>query len=438
MKISVFGLGYVGCVSAACLAKDGHDVIGVDVDGYKVGIINEGKSVIVEELIKEIVEETVKNGKLKATTDVTEGILNSEVSLVCVGTPSNENGSLDLTFVKKVSEDIGMALRKKSSYHVIIMRSTMLPGSMEEVVIPILEQSSNKKAVSDFGVCINPEFLREGTSVFDYYHPPKILIGEFDERAGDVVEEIYKDITAPVVRTSIKVAEVIKYASNTFHALKVCFANEIGNICKKKGVDSHEVMKIFCMDTKLNLSPYYLKPGFAYGGSCLPKDLRALLHEARNNDVEVPVLSAIEKSNKLQIERGINMILGLKKKNIGILGLSFKGGTDDLRESPMVILVEALLGKGCSMKIYDKNVNISKIFGANKKYIEKEIPHISSLMSDSIDEVIEHAEVLVIGSKTDEIKEINGLLKDKKIIVDFVRMFEKDEISKEESHGICW
>ena len=313
----------------------------------------------------------------------------------------------------------------------------MLPGSMEEVVIPILEQSSNKKAGQDFGICINPEFLREGTSVFDYYHPPKILIGEFDERAGDVVEEIYKNITAPVVRTTIKVAEVIKYASNTFHALKVCFANEIGNICKKKGIDSHEVMKIFCMDTKLNLSPYYLKPGFAYGGSCLPKDLRALLYEARNNDVEVPVLSAIERSNKLQIERGINSILGLKKQNIGILGLSFKGGTDDLRESPMVILVEALLGKGFCIKIYDKNVNMAKIFGANKKYIEKEISHISSLMSNSINEVIEHADVLVIGNKMDEIKEVSNLIKKDTVVIDLVRI-NRNEVADKKYMGICW
>jgi len=437
MKISVFGLGYVGCVSAACLAKDRHEVIGVDVDEYKVGIINEGKSTIVEETIGEILKETVENGMLRATTNVAEGILNSEVSLVCVGTPSNENGSLDLRYIRKVAEDIGMALRKKPSYHVIVMRSTMLPGSMEEVVIPILEQSSNKKAGQDFGICINPEFLREGTSVFDYYHPPKILIGEFDERAGDVVEEIYKNITAPVVRTTIKVAEVIKYASNTFHALKVCFANEIGNICKKKGIDSHEVMKIFCMDTKLNLSPYYLKPGFAYGGSCLPKDLRALLYEARNNDVEVPVLSAIERSNKLQIERGINSILGLKKQNIGILGLSFKGGTDDLRESPMVILVEALLGKGFCIKIYDKNVNMAKIFGANKKYIEKEIPHISSLMSNSINEVIEHADVLVIGNKMDEIKEVSNLIKKDTVIIDLVRI-NRNEVADKKYMGICW
>ncbi|PIX17175.1 GDP-mannose dehydrogenase [Candidatus Desantisbacteria bacterium CG_4_8_14_3_um_filter_40_12] len=437
MKISVFGLGYVGCVSAACLAKDRHEVIGVDVDEYKVGIINEGKSTIVEETIGEILKETVENGMLRATTNVAEGILNSEVSLVCVGTPSNENGSLDLRYIRKVAEDIGMALRKKPSYHVIVMRSTMLPGSMEEVVIPILEQSSNKKAGQDFGICINPEFLREGTSVFDYYHPPKILIGEFDERAGDVVEEIYKNITAPVVRTTIKVAEVIKYASNTFHALKVCFANEIGNICKKKGIDSHEVMKIFCMDTKLNLSPYYLKPGFAYGGSCLPKDLRALLYEARNNDVEVPVLSAIERSNKLQIERGINSILGLKKQNIGILGLSFKGGTDDLRESPMVILVEALLGKGFCIKIYDKNVNMAKIFGANKKYIEKEIPHISSLMSNSINEVIEHADVLVIGNKMDEIKEVSNLIKKDTVVIDLVRI-NRNEVADKKYMGICW
>lgn len=438
MRISVFGLGYVGCVSAACLARDGHKVMGVDISQNKVDIINSGRSPVVEKDIDEIIKEVVKSQKLIATTDVREAVRNSEISMICVGTPSNDNGSLDLKYVKRVCAEIGTGLREKDEYHVVVVRSTVLPSSVEEELIPILEKSSGKKARVDFGVCMNPEFMREGSSVYDFYHPPMTVIGELDERSGGIVEEIYANIDAPVVRTAIRVAEMIKYVSNAFHGLKVCFANEIGNICKKLGIDGHQVMKIFCMDTKLNLSPCYLKPGFAFGGSCLPKDLRALLYRGRREDLRLPLLDSILDSNENQVKMGINLITKTKKKKIGIFGFSFKPGTDDLRESPMVELIEILLGKGYKISIYDKNVSIAKIFGANKEYIEKEIPHISSLMSSSIEEVLSRSEVLVIGNNSEEFKQIPKLMREGQIMIDLVRIANGKNEAKSEYEGICW
>ncbi|MEW6608871.1 MAG: UDP-glucose/GDP-mannose dehydrogenase family protein [bacterium] len=438
MQISVFGLGYVGCVSAACLAKEGHQVIGVDTNIDKVEMINAGKSPIIEKGLDEILKEVVSSNKLKATISSKEGIFNSEISLICVGTPGNENGSLDLRYINRVCIDIGESLAQKDSFHIVVVRSTMLPGTIKSVVIPTLEKTSVKKAGRDFGICINPEFLREGSSIYDYYHPPKILIGELNKQSGDAVVEIYKDIDSPVVRTSIEVAEMVKYVNNTFHALKVCFANEIGNICKQKGIDSHQVMDIFCLDTKLNLSPYYLKPGFAYGGSCLPKDLRALLYEGKKLDLTLPILDAIQKSNEYQINLTIKKILNSGKKKIGIFGFSFKAGTDDLRESPMVTLIEALIGKGYVIKIYDRNVHIARLFGANKKYIEETIPHIALLMCDSMEKVIEDSDVLVIGNKAEEFKQILHKMTADKIIIDLVRVFDKTEVNVGKYDGICW
>lgn len=437
MNISVFGLGYVGCVSAACLAENGHKVIGVDINQNKVDIINSGKSPVVEKDIDSIIKEVVMAKKLIATKDSGEAVRNSEISMICVGTPSNDNGSLDLKYVKRVCAEIGAGLREKDDYHVVVLRSTVLPGSVEEKVIPTLEKTSGKKAGTDFGVCMNPEFMREGSSVYDYYHPPMIVIGELDKRSGDIVEQIYANIDAPIVRTSIKVAEMIKYVNNSFHGLKICFANEIGNICKKLGIDSHQVMEIFCTDTKLNLSPYYLKPGFAFGGSCLPKDLRALLYKGQREDLKLPLLNSILDSNENQVKIGINLITKTKKKKIGIFGFSFKPGTDDLRESPMVELIETLLGKGYKISIYDKNVSIAKIFGANKQYIEKEIPHISSLMCSSIKKVLSDSEVLVIGNNSEEFKKIPELIREDQIIIDLARIVDgKNGTSKYK--GICW
>jgi GDP-mannose 6-dehydrogenase len=436
MKISVFGLGYVGCVSAACFAREGHEVLGVDVSLNKVEIINQGSSPIVEPGIGEIISEAISAGRLHATTDSAAAIQRSEVSLVCVGTPSNANGSLDLRYVDRVCREIGAALKEKSDRHVIVIRSTMLPGTIRDTVVPALEEASGKTAGVDFGVCINPEFLREGTSLKDFYAPPFTLIGADDEDTANILRELYAAIDAPLIVTSTGTAEMVKYVCNCFHALKVGFANEVGNICKALGVDSHEVMDIFCKDTKLNLSPYYLKPGFAFGGSCLPKDLRAITYKAKELDVEVPVLSAILPSNRLQIEKALDLVLRTGKKRIGVLGFSFKAGTDDLRESPMVSLIETLIGKGYQLAIYDRDVSLARLFGANKEYIEREIPHISQLMCATVDEVLASAEVIIIGNKAPEFREIENKLRDEQQVIDLVRLFEKT--SGDSYQGICW
>lgn len=437
MKLSVFGIGYVGCVSAACFARDGHEVIGVDVNAAKVEIINSGRSPIVEPGMSELIKTAVESGRLSATTDTTAAVNDSELSLICVGTPSNANGSLDLRYITRVCEEIGAVLKSKRERHVVVIRSTMLPGTIENTVIPTLEKSSGKKAGDDFGVCINPEFLREGSSLKDFYAPPFTLIGADDPQTAELVRQLYVEIDAPIFVTSLKAAEMVKYACNCFHALKVSFANEFGSICKAAGVDSHDVMEIFCQDTKLNLSPYYLKPGFAFGGSCLPKDLRAINYRAKELDVEVPVLSAILPSNRLQIERALEMVSRTGKKRIGVLGFSFKAGTDDLRESPMVTLIETLIGKGYQLSIYDRDVSVARLFGANKEYIEREIPHISQLMRDSIDQVLEGADVIVIGNKAEEFRQIETQVRDGQVIIDLVRLFDRPS-TPSSYEGICW
>jgi GDP-mannose 6-dehydrogenase len=437
MRLSILGLGYVGCVSAACFAKDGHEVIGVDVNPTKVAIINSGKSPIVEPGVGELIEQVVSEGRLRATTETAEAVMNSEISLVCVGTPSNSNGSLDLTYVKRVCKEIGSALEAKKERHTVVIRSTMLPGTIHDVVVPALEVYSGKKAGRDFGICINPEFLRESTSLKDFYAPPFTLIGADDEETAMLVKRIYNGVDAPVHTVPVKAAEMVKYACNCFHALKVSFANEMGNIAAAMGIDSHIVMEIFCKDTKLNLSPYYLKPGFAFGGSCLPKDLRAMSYKAKELDVEAPVLQATMQSNLLQVRKAVDMVLETRKKKVGILGFSFKAGTDDLRESPMVALIETLIGKGIHLAIYDRDVSLAKLFGANKEYIEREIPHISQLMRPNIDEVLEHSEVIVIGNGASEFREIEGRLHSDQRVIDLVRVFG-EKTTGGWYQGICW
>jgi len=437
MKISVMGLGYVGAVAAACMAKDGHDVIGVDPQQTKVDLINAGRTPIIEKDIGEIIAEQVASGRLVATTDVRAAVAASDVSLVCVGTPSLGNGHIDLKYVRRVCEQIGEGLRDHRG-HTVVLRSTLLPGSMKNVVIPTLESTSGLKAGRDFGLCINPEFLREGTAVYDYYHPPKTVIGDVGTAAGgDVLEKMYAHLPGPKIRTDFETAEMVKYADNTWHALKVSFANEIGNICKGLGIDSHKLMDIFCQDTKLNLSPYYLKPGFAFGGSCLPKDVRALSYKAKLLDVKVPIIDAILPSNDEQIERGIRAVIDKGNRKIGILGFSFKAGTDDLRESPMVELVERLIGKGYDLKVYDANVRIASIVGANRDYILNHIPHISKLMVGSIDEVLDHAGTVVIGNGSPEFREVPKLLRESQQIVDLVRISDTKSVEGVYD-GICW
>jgi len=436
VKLSVFGLGYVGCVSAACLAEAGHQVIGVDVNPTKVDIINGGNSPIIEAGINDLIANVVEGGRLSATTDSTRAISDSALSLVCVGTPSNQNGSLHLRHIEQVCTEIGAALKTKNERHTVVIRSTMLPGTIQNTVIPILEKTSGKKAVIDFGICINPEFLREGSSLKDYHAPPFTLIGADDEETINAVRSLYINIDAPVFVTSLKTAEMVKYVCNCFHALKVSFANEIGNICKALEIDSHEVMNVFCQDTKLNLSPYYLKPGFAFGGSCLPKDLRAINYKAKELDVEAPVLAAILPSNRLQIERAVDMVVRSGKKRVGVLGFSFKEGTDDLRESPIVTLIETLIGKGFELALYDRHVSVAKLVGANKEYIEREIPHISKLMRSSVDAVLADADVIIIGNRADEFRSVAEGLRADQQLIDLVRLF--DRASNENYHGICW
>jgi len=437
MRISIFGLGYVGAVSAGCLAQEGHSVIGVDPYQPKVDLINGGNTPVIEADIGDLVAKAVAAGTLRATMDIQDAVNNTEMSFICVGTPSLLNGALDLRYVRNVCEQIGSVIKRKEEFHVVVARSTMLPGSMRDVVIPALEEASGKKAGSGFGVCNNPEFLREGTAVYDFFNPPKTVIGETDSKSGDLLASVYQGMDAPLIRTDVQTAEMVKYSDNVWHALKVGFANEIGNISKAVGIDGHTVMEIFCQDTKLNLSPYYMKPGFAFGGSCLPKDVRALTYKAHSLDIEVPILDSIMISNKYQIEKGLKMIVEKGNRNVGILGFSFKAGTDDLRESPLVEIIERLLGKGYNLKLYDRNVNLASLVGANRDYILNQIPHISRLMVDSIDEVLEHAGTVVIGNGDSEFSSVPGRLKDEQVIVDLVRI-TPDRSQDGRYDGICW
>jgi GDP-mannose 6-dehydrogenase len=438
MNVSVFGLGYVGCVSAASFAGDGHDVIGVDVNADKVASINGRRSPIVEPGLGDLLERVAAEGRLRATTDTREAVRHTDVSLLCVGTPSRKNGSLDLLFLERVSEEIGRALRDKQTYHVVVVRSTVLPGTTHELVIPTLERASGKRYGEGFGVSVNPEFLREGTALSDFRKPPMTLVGHNHAADASGTIALYQAIDAPLISTSIRVAEMMKYTSNTWHALKVVFANEIGNLCKKLEVDSHEVMDIFCRDEKLNLSPYYLKPGFAFGGSCLPKDVRALLYRAKGLDLELPVISQILASNRGQIQHALEQILDTGKKDVGLLGFSFKAGTDDLRESPIVILAEALLGKGVRLKIYDKNVSMAKLVGANKEYITQQIPHLSSLLCNTIADVIDRSDVIVVGNRAPEFVEAIGTCRPNQIVIDLVRLPLSTSLVNADYRGICW
>lgn len=439
MRVAVFGLGYVGVVSAACLARDGHNVIGVDTNRGKVELVNDGASPIVEGGLAEILGDAVRSGALRATSDAAEAVRDADVSLICVGTPGNGNGSLSLEFVDRVCRDIGEALADVPGWRVVTLRSTMLPGSMRDRVIPALEAASGKKAGIDFGVCFNPEFLREGSAVKDFDDPPKTVIGQLDERSGDLLAELYAGVPGPKFRTDLPTAEMVKYVDNAWHALKVSFANEIGNICKCCEVDSHAVMDIFCKDTKLNLSPYYLKPGFAFGGSCLPKDVRALTYYARSRDVETPVLSAILPSNELQIARAFEMLQRYGRRRIGVLGMSFKAGTDDLRESPLVGLIERLIGKGYDLSVYDRNVSMAKLIGANRDYILRHIPHIEKLMVDDPCRLLETSEILVVGTPEPEFSKILENAAEGTVILDLVRTKLGDGLWERASYqGICW
>jgi GDP-mannose 6-dehydrogenase len=434
----VFGLGYVGSVSAASFAADGHTVVGVDVAPAKVASLNEGRSPIVEKGLDELIRDNTANGRLRATTSTAEAVRETDLSLICVGTPSRKNGSLDLTYLERVAEQIGEALKDKDDYHVVVVRSTVLPGTTHDVVIPALERTSGKTYGTGFGVTVNPEFLRESTAIQDFRNPPLTLVGHNYKSDAEPTQALYSKVDAPMVTTTIRTAEMIKYASNTWHALKVTFANEVGNLCKRLQIDSHEVMDIFCRDEKLNLSSYYMKPGFAFGGSCLPKDVRAMQYRAKEVDLEMPVIQAILGSNQLQIQHAIEEIVDTGKKRIGLLGFSFKAGTDDLRESPIVILAEALLGKGFQLCIYDKSVSIARLVGANRDYINTQIPHLSSLLTERIDEVLEKSDVIVVGNASPEFSDALTRTRPDQVILDLVRVKTDRTQIPGDYRGICW
>lgn len=435
MNISIFGLGYVGSVTAACLAKNGHFVIGVDLKREKVEAINAGKSSVFEKGLDELINGVVANGKLKATVSAKEAIVNSDISLICVGTPSKIDGSINLEHLKRVCTDIGRALKTKNKFHMIVIRSTVLPGTTENVLKPILEDESAKK---DLGICVNPEFMREGQAIYDFYNPERIIIGAIDKYSGGLAEKIYLGINVPVIQVDIKTAEIIKYVDNTFHGMKVAFANEVGSVCKKLGIDGREVMRIFCMDSKLNLAPYYFMPGFAFGGSCIPKDLRAILHKTKELEIESPLIASILESNQRHIDRAVGIIMELNKKKVGIFGLTFKSGTDDTRESPTVPLVTRLLEKGY-LKLFEKGYDI-KIYDPYIKIseIEEILPHVAPLMVSSFETVVMKSEVLVITKKEEIFKKIPMLMSKDQILIDLIGAINPQETEKGKYIGICW
>jgi len=438
MKVGIFGLGYVGCVMAACLTNDGNQVVGVDINPLKVDTINAGQSPIIEPGLADMISEGKRAGKLRADMDARAVVQTSDISLICVGTPSNDNGSLRLDYVDNVCRQIGEALREKDGYHVVVVRSTVLPGTVEDRLIPIIERASGRKAGVHFGVCMNPEFLREGSAIKDYYHPGILVIGELDQRSGDLLAPLYAPIEVPLTRTTLRTAEMVKYACNAFHALKVVFGNEIGTLAKANGIDGQEVMDIICQDRQLNISTAYLRPGYAFGGSCLPKDLRAILYRAKELDVDVPMLGTLLQSNHQHVEMSIKMVERTGKRKIGVLGLSFKAETDDVRESPVITLIETLIGRGYQVRIYDEKIQLARLVGANKAFLEKGIPHITTLMCATMQELIEQSEVLVVANGAAEFRRIGEMIKPDQWLIDLVGIAKTSADSQGQYEGICW
>lgn len=436
-SISLFGLGYVGTVSAACFAHMGHKVTGVDISKTKVEMLDTGRSPIIEARIEDLIAEANKSCRLHATTDSIAAVLASDISFVCVGTPSLRSGKLDLSHVEHVSREIGAALRQKKTFHTVVLRSTVLPGTTESLMIPAIEQTSGKKCGVDFAVCYNPEFMREGSAVADFLQPPYTIFGARDPQHLAPLRKLYKDVPGTAFETSIRVAEMVKYVSNLYHAVKVGFANEVGTLCKHLGVESDQVTKIFMSDTKLNISSAYLAPGFAFGGSCLPKDLRAITHRAKELDLQLPMLESLMPSNMVHVERGVEAVLRTGKRKIAMLGLSFKAGTDDLRESPQVQLIKRLLGEGCQIKIWDRDVSLARLAGSNRQYIEEVIPHIGSLLSADMPEVVRGSEVVIIGTKIEK-AELAKLLAPEQIVIDLVNLDPAKRPQVASYEGICW
>jgi len=438
MDISIFGLGYVGAVSLACLSRDGHRVVGVDIDSNKLDLIRNGKSPIVEGGIMELMAEVVASGRVSVTDNAAEAIRDTSISFVCVGTPSSPNGDQNLGAMKRLAEQIGAALKTKDAHHTVVVRSTVQPGTVDKVVVPLLESHSGKKAGTDFSICFQPEFLREGTSIKDYDHPPMTVVGASDDASAAALRELFGGLPCDFIETDITTAETLKYACNTFHALKITFANEVGRLCQALGADPIRVMDLLCEDKQLNISRAYLRPGFAFGGSCLPKDLRALLYMAKRDDVDIPMLRALLPSNRIHVEHALDLILARGTRSVGVIGLSFKSGTDDLRESPLVTLVEHMIGKGLDLKIYDPEVRVSRLIGANRDYIDNAIPHIGDLMCESLEETIRDKSIVILGLQGDGIlDELYRLSGPEQYTLDLVGGIDRDRLQGE-VQGICW
>jgi GDP-mannose 6-dehydrogenase len=436
-SISIFGLGYVGAVSLACLARDGHEVYGVDIDATKLALVREGRSPIIEEGMQELMRAVVNGGGVTVTDSLREAILATDVSFICVGTPPRPNGNQDLSALLRLAEEIGKVLPEKATRHLIVIRSTVKPGTIDELIKPLLEASSGLTAGADFSICFQPEFLREGTSISDYDNPPFTIVGADDDYAMEELRSIFGHLQCEMVQTSIRTAEMLKYACNALHAVKVTFANEIGRLCQSTDVDPHEVMKLVCMDRQLNISPAYLRPGFAFGGSCLPKDLKALLYLAKTNDVEVPMLANVMSSNRTHVDHAIAQVLASGKRSIGVIGLSFKAGTDDLRESPLVAMVEHFIGKGLHVCIYDPAVNIARLVGANRRFIEESIPHIASLMTTDVDALVDKSELLVVAMKSPEVLAAVGRTRPDQHVLDLAQLPDR-RAGEAQYRGVCW
>jgi GDP-mannose 6-dehydrogenase len=437
-RISIFGLGYVGAVSLACLARDGHQVVGVDVDPVKLDLIRSKKSPILEEGIQELMRDVVESGRVTVTNDAVQALRDTELSFICVGTPSAANGSQDLTFILRLAEQLGAALKDKQEFHTFVIRSTVQPGTVEEKIEPILERASGKRSGVDFGLCFQPEFLREGSSIRDYDHPPYTIVGGNCEQAVNSVREVFQHLEAKFLITNIRVAETLKMSCNAFHAMKITFANEIGRVSQALGIDSHEVMRLVCADQRLNISPAYLKPGFAFGGSCLPKDLRALTNIAKQHDIVLPMLSSLLASNRVHIDHAVDKILKLGRPKVGMLGLSFKTGTDDLRESPLVLVAKRLIGEGCELRIFDPEVQLSRLLGANRSYIDANIPHLKSLMCSSMSEMLDPSEVILVGLQQSALSDsLQAKVRPDHYLIDLVNLPNRD-LLRCRYEGICW
>jgi len=439
LSVSVFGLGYVGSVTAACFAHVGHQVIGVDVSSAKVQTLGAGRSPIVEARTGELLAEGYHAGRLRATTDAAVAVGESDISFVCVGTPSMRSGKLDLRYVERVACEIGLALKQKTSHHVIVLRSTVLPGTTESLVIPAIEQASGLRAGVNFSVCYNPEFMREGSAVADFLNPPYTILGASDANHLAALRELYKNTPGTLYETTIPVAEMVKYFSNCYHAVKVGFANEMGTMCKHLGVDAQAVTKIFTSDRKLNISAAYLSPGFAFGGSCLPKDLRAITYKAKELDLKLPLLESLMPSNAEHVDRAVDMVMSTGKKKIAQLGLSFKAGTDDLRESPQVQLIKRLMGEGLEVRVWDEDVALGRLAGANRQYIEQVIPHIGSVLSADLESVMSSAEVVILGNKSASKEQLSELLRPEQIVIDLIHLDHAQRPEGAKAYeGICW